>query len=459
MKLFYSLLLIFSALFSKIYSEGLLEEGNPELEVGAVGVIENGDLGGVNENCGGIDFGAEGPDNISEGNSDNVVKDSYLDQSFRDNVGELDKVDSVSAVETDLDFGGQLEDQTFQDRFDEFLEGQASEDTFQDEHVSVSATQSKEEDISSGDLENEHWKKETDHSVFDEGEERRETREFNGDQGSGVDENAELDTGLAENEENYDSGVLPEPPSQTTSSAGTTSQGGGNGSGGGFPNTSSTTSTPTTGNGGGSGGGGGGGGGGSGGGGSGGGGSGGGNGGGSSGGSGTDGNTSVAPSNNAALVGGSVAGALLGAGALGGLSWFFLNKKKEEEKKKRLRALRLRRARLAEMRGGSLDSSGGSVQEPRVRGTLRGIEEGGGGGRGVEFSLASGSLVTVEGSGESPRMDASAVSLPIFDVHVGNGGRTEGRGTTGGVSGGNGGGTEAGKKSRLVCETQYSEFE
>ncbi|KAK6591245.1 hypothetical protein RS030_101682 [Cryptosporidium xiaoi] len=222
---------------------------------------------------------------------------------------------------------------------------------------------------------------------------------------------------------------LPGPPSQTGSSSnpGTSS---GDGSSG-LPGTTEGTngSTGSTGNNGGGGGGGSGGGGGGGGGGSSGGTSGGSSGGGGGGGGGGSSVVAKTGEDQAALIGGSIAGALLGAGALaGGLSWFFINKRKNEEKQKRLRALRLRRARLAALRAGLADSSTqGSISPGNIDNScFQGSQNLPANVQRNEDNndLGSGSLVSIMAS-DSPCADdavlgASLISLPEIDVKTGS---------------------------------------
>ncbi|OII73605.1 uncharacterized protein cubi_03403 [Cryptosporidium ubiquitum] len=241
--------------------------------------------------------------------------------------------------------------------------------------------------------------------------------------------------------------TLPAPPSQTSPDS---SGNGGDGNGGGFPNTSTSgttetsgTSEPTTntggdgqgtgntgGNGSGDG----------------------------SGNVGDDSNLVEQKSDNGAIIGGSVVGALLGAGAIsGGLSWFFINKKKEEERKKRLRAIRERRARLAALRN-SISESGATSEESASgiggRNAVARARASSGGG------LGSSSLVTIDtSSSSSQNLDSSAFSLPVIDIHTGNKG---GRKMTAGAQNQNlrGSGNQSGNgKSRLSLATELSNYE
>lgn len=151
------------------------------------------------------------------------------------------------------------------------------------------------------------------------------------------------------------------------------------------------------------------------------------------------------------MVGGSIAGALLGAGALtGGLSWFFINKKKEEERKKKLRAIRQRRARLAALRGtaaGSISTSFDNTKQVNVPERSQGIQA---------SHLGSATLFSVDTSANENCLDASLVPLPNIDIHSGKNNNNENKSSnrhTGGLS------KPGDSNQKLNLSTDTSRFE
>lgn len=158
------------------------------------------------------------------------------------------------------------------------------------------------------------------------------------------------------------------------------------------------------------------------------------------------------------MIGGSIAGALLGAGALsGGLSWLFVSRKREEERKKKLRAIRERKARLAALRSSISESADTSME-----GTSRiGNRNASGAVKaGSRDAAGSSSMVTIDTSGSSVQvMDSSALSLPVIDVHAGS------KNMRKSANGGNGpslrgsGGYNKDSKPKVSLSTELSNFE